>query len=351
MKVTHTYTVDVVGVGKPDYSQVVSETRQVNLLSYEKNSHVGLKPSDFFFDGYAGGRNVDIGWTSDGFTNVKGEWLMAFSKMVWSYPALAFECIWPTITEPDLAALVMFESGGRGPINLSGYLMAGGVFILQGGTGAFTINLILTSFLPANYNTALNTYGLKLNKCNIEAYINGVFRGIILFGLPEAIPNWNNNPPYAIASTPAANIAMKVPFTVSLQPMGDMPSYTLGIKRLDYQLVCNDGDPLPPRQYAVYTENTATKWNGLATAAVVTSHPVPVWGYGRKSLLFQSNAAATLAVQVYAGGGWRTITTIVLAANTLMSYNLNAEVPIARCVYTPVGADTIAVAEWHLGSG
>jgi len=170
-------------------------------------------------------------------------------------------------------------------------------------------------------------------------------RAIVLTGVQGNIPKWENNPPYALWSDAAINISSMPAFIEAGLPQAT----ELNMAFSPYTgFMAEDGIPLPARQYSLYTENTSTKWSGLTTGASLTSHPIPVWGYPAKTLLFQADAAGELRIQVYAGGGWRTIDTKTLVANALYQYNLTVEVTIARCTYNPAGSDTIAVAEWYL---
>lgn len=222
-----------------------------------------------------------------------------------------------------------------------------GVHVSYGGRfrlasmGTVSPELDLGDLLPATYNTARHRYTIKVNRNNVLLYIDNVLRGVILLGLTLAIPNWESNPPYVLGGSRSPSSSGHLMLGMEGVDYTEWDLYSNGI-------VAVDGEPFTPLLLPLYTENTATEWNGLATAVAVTSHPVPVWGYERKTLFFQSNAAGTLGIQVYAGGAWRTYDTIVLVADTLRVYPITAEAPIARCVYTPVGTDTIAVGEIHL---
>jgi len=55
-----------------------------------------------------------------------------------------------------------------------------------------------------------------------------------------------------------------------------------------------------------------------------------------------------VTVQVYVGGAWRDYVEKTLTADELWTYIITADYPIARCIYTPVATDTIAVAEPYL---
>jgi len=216
------------------------------------------------------------------------------------------------------------------------------------GRAGFPHLLGVTDLLPADCNTARHLYTIKVSRSMSELWIDENIVAVCLHDLPEAIPDWDNNPPYALGSSEIVIAGGSLRVGVILDNNGDTALLPLNI--FHGRIGLTDGDPTPPRQYPLYTESTATEWKGLATAIAVTSHPVPVWGYPRKTLVFQANAAGNLDIQVYSGGGWRSWVPggITLVANQFEVYNLNGEVPIARCIYTPVGADTITLAEWYL---
>lgn len=298
---------------------------------------------------------LDDYWLAAGFT-VPAEKRGAgcYSRKVFSYPSLQIHAKLPNITTGDYWWWLGFEAGGavgtgifclygRGDINRV-YVMAG--------ERSDLISKRIETFLPVGYDTAEKDYLLKINRMSGELYIEGVLKAVVLFGLQEAIPSWENNEPYTLFST-KTNLAAVIATLIEVNKgVATTTPRTLPLKTLAVNdFVASDGDPCPPRQYALYTQNTSTKWKALATAgAVLTSHPVPVWGYPMKTLVFQADAAGNLDIQVYVGGGWRSWVPggITLVANQLEVYNLNGEVPIVRCVYTPTNADTITLAEWLL---
>lgn len=318
------------------------------LSTYEYYHQAGLKPSDFYYT--HPGLDLDAQWTSDGITNPAGSPLYIVSKKTWQYPALSIEAILPDLSTPNMCINMGFRTCARLVGSAYFEIVQNDVRMYAASGGDFTY-FNVTSHVPADYATVRHRYGLKVNKCNVEGYIDEKLISVILVGLPEPIPQWSDKHPYCLSSLGSSLVGAQLPIGIILHEVGPVrpvPSITLGVKWANFELVCNDGDPLPPRQYALYNENTSTKWNGLATAAAVTSHPVPVWGYGRKTLYFQSNAAGTLKVQVYVGGDWRDYASPTVEANTLVVYSLDSEVPITRCVYTPADTDTITVAEWYL---
>ena len=327
--------------------------RRVNLdalQSIQLEHRLGRKLNDFF-----NGRkvvstvesriDVDDYWANDVITLPSGEDAVAiYSRKVSRYPILTVVTKFPAVGAGTYIYLGL-ESGADWPAGLIALLRHSTSVDFIARAPGFSTTTSLTNLLPDGYDTTEHRYTIKLNKCNAELFIDGALKAIYLIGVTEDLPDFRNVNPYAMYLSPNV-VATEMTTLLELTKAGGGISYELKTSLNNF--VVFDGDPLPPRQYAIYTANTSTKWNGLATAAAITSHPIPVWGYERKTLLFQSNAAGTLSVQIYTGGAWRQLTSITLVANTLSAYDMTAEAPIARTVYTNVGADTIAVAEWHL---
>jgi len=199
-------------------------------------------------------------------------------------------------------------------------------------------------YLPADYDSAMHRYGIKVNKHQVWYFIDETLVSVCLLGLTEAIPTWDNAEPYSIGSIEGLYCAATI---LGAEGTGDL--FEFGPMYGNSPLAM-DGDPCPPIQLSLYTENTATKWKALATAGnLQTSHPVPIWGYQNKTLYFMADAAGTLTIQVYVSGDWRDYDTPVVAANTLVTFSFPAEMqaPIMRCTYEPTNNDTITLAELH----
>jgi len=284
-------------------------------------------------------------WTDAGLKKpANARYLSVYTRKVYSYPVLSASGKFP-IAVSGVAAWVGFEAGGDTPLFICSIYEKDADFYFQVGGPPGDSYIKITALMPSDYNTVGHNYRIALAANQDELYIDGVLRAVVLMGVQGNIPGWENNPPYALWSNKAVNISSVPAFIESGLPQAT----ELNMAFSPYTgFMAEDGIPLPARQYSLYTENTSTKWSGLTTGASLTSHPIPVWGYPAKTLLFQADAAGELRIQVYAGGGWRTIDTKTLVANALYQYNLTAEVPIARCIYNPASSDTIAVAEWCL---
>lgn len=335
--------------------------------SFENTRRLG-RPLNNFFYGYRmpvgcgpyGHIKVDLGsyWNRDGLRLPAGHTaIYAISRGVFKYPLLHVQTTLTKRVNGDLRYIGL-ENGSASLTGLVAlYITDAFYFRIAGGTGYQS--LLVTDAIPADYATVKHYYVQKLNKCNAEFFVKppGVdaleLKAIWLFDLSEDIPTWNNVSPYSlggIKGTLASEFSVFLEIYTAPEQAVDL-YLPMDIEGQLNSIICQEGDPLPPRQYALYTENSTTKWNGLATAgAVLTSHPVPVWRYPTKTLVFQADAAGNLDIQVYVGGGWKSWVPggITLVANQLEVYNLNGDIPIARCVYTPTNADTITLAEWYL---
>lgn len=326
------------------------------LQSIQREHRLDRSLNDFFntritpVGGVTVKTDLDELWTIDGLRIPPGyRSLSVYTRAVYLYGHIGIFTKLGSLG-PDPWAhkeLVEFETGGSSRGARAGFFSSDHFLAPRYG-GNSIVELRADIFLPADYDTVEHLYSIKVNRPNVEIYIDEDLIGVGLFGLPEPIPEWENNPPYNLGGCKVTGTNIAATALIEIDGNGD--EYSFPCNPMTNNYIAANGDPLPPRQYALYTENTATKWNGLATAVAVTSHPVPVWGYPMKTLVFRANAAGNLDIQVYSGGGWRSWVPggITLVANQLEVYNLNGEIPIARCVYTPVGADTITAAEWYL---
>jgi len=198
----------------------------------------------------------------------------------------------------------------------------------------------ITSYLPSDYATANHLYTIKVNRSTAEFYIDhSLVAAAVRGGISISAVS---GPPYNIFGTTRRGFDEAPAFIEFFYC--DVEKYYLNPRSFRVM----DGDPLPPRHYDLYSAGTNTKWVGNSFNTAITSHPIPVFGYPKKVFLFQSNAAGTVAIEVYAGGGWREVVSETVTANSLWDYVLNLEVPIARMKYTPTNSDSIAVAECNL---
>lgn len=322
---------------------IIAEARKDRPLNDFFNARISLAGVGQRVD------DIDSYWTSSGLTIPTGyRHLSVYSRKAFSYPSLAVYTTLVTLAA-NLRAGFGVEVGGGVRLPMAYFWEYDTEANLAFGSIGEGVNYLdITTLLPGDYDTADHLYHVKVNKCNCELFIDDILVAIGLFGLKEAIPDWENNPPYAIGSRKTGLLAASQPAIVEIDNTG--ATLTLPLDITDNNFVAADGDPLPPRQYALYNENTATKWNGQAIAAgTITSHPVPVWGYPNKTLHFQANGAGSLDMEFYVGGAWRVAETIAILANTLMVRVIDSEQPIIRFVFDPDAyPTTVNAAEVHL---
>ena len=289
--------------------------------------------------------DLDDLWTVDGYRKPKGyQYFAAYSRKAFKYPVLSAYGKFPT-GKTGLRNWIGFEAGGCSRLYIAALRQSDTDFYLCCGETPPWFLAKITNLMPSHYDTTNNIYTIAVSESRTELFINRVLRGVGLHCLSEDIPKWENNPPYAIMSVKSPAISV---VTTLIEICGPAEEEVILGFGYGSSFMASDGNRCPPRHFAVYTENSSTKWAGSTFSDTVTSHPIPVWGYTKKCFLFQSNAAGTIAIEVYAGGDWREVVSETVTANELWDYVLNLEVPIARMKYTPTNSDTIAVAECNL---
>jgi len=327
----------------------VKEVLKINddaLQSIGFGNKQGKSWNDFFYGSGNLGRKIDIDnyISSDGtkFILHEGErWVDITSRAVFSWPVLHYWGVLPTNKSIHEYLIALWQNTEQTGIHF--YTMYNTDWCFNLIRYPYFNQITVKSLLPADYDSAEHWYTIKVNKCNTELWCDNSLLAIILYDLPEEIPTYSDKHPYAIRSA-----CELMPGAMQIGLLFDNEGKPATIPFNFNKLTFYEGDPLPPRQYAIYTENSSTKWAGNTFDSTVTSHPIPVWGYPKKTFLFQSNAAGTIAIEVYAGGGWREVVSETVTANELWDYVLNLEVSIARMKYTPTNSDSITVAECNL---
>jgi len=302
--------------------------------------------------------------------------LHVHSKTKQRYPVVSRDMVLPSVSDLVVDAggeLRWGLEGGRHAAGTHFLIFVGNPFIeavdknaiwfqaYHSPRGAETArNIEITDLLPADYGSAYHNYFIEGNKGTKFLYVDSELVAVFVTGVEDNLPKWENSEPYALTSFPmeGAEYYYKYEFKADKEFTWEAPSIGEDGKGLkdapSGATPCMGwfaGDPHPPKTMKIHNENTSTKWEGLDTGgAVQTSHPIPTNGYPKKTLYFQSDAAGTLDIEVYAGGGWRVYDSPTIAANELEVYEFpqEAQFPIMRCVYTPTDDDTITLAQVSL---
>jgi len=298
--------------------------------------------------------SVEDIWDEDGLhvrsTNPTPYWAGPIqSRLLKRYPVFGTEIRLPKI-EAGKCWKLQFETGQQGAAGDCAFYGKETECRFRAHTRAGLCQFNIVSLLPSDYDTADNVYRLAISKGQCHLFINQRLRAVILYGLPQGIPVWENNPPYGLGSV-TGEMGTEFNFKLAAWSPDESTEFTFPLRTDEPCFGMYQGQAHPPRQIPLYTENTDTIWRGLDTGgSQMTSHPVPIWGYPNKTLYFKSDAAGTLDIEIYVGGGWQVYDTVSLSANELESYPFpkGMQAPIMRCVYTPTDADTISLAEVNL---
>jgi len=212
----------------------------------------------------------------------------------------------------------------------------------------------VTDLLPADVKTEWHMYSVKVNAGFAEFYVGkGAPRNLVAIGIPWNGPVtklYQNTEPYSIILNPA-----RYPTTMPafLELHGDYEKVTASTKVSNFRW---SSEPLsPPRSFRFYDEGADTflTEGTYDTGTSYKSHPVPVAGYGDRTLLFRADTdsvANGLQIEVYTqSGNWRIYDSITTSANELESYIITGDFPLVRIGYEP-SADgaSITDAEVHL---
>ncbi|RLG35631.1 MAG: hypothetical protein DRN91_09170, partial [Candidatus Alkanophagales archaeon] len=252
------------------------------------------------------------------------------SKIAYRYPVMTFRTKIPSmVEEQDIEigfstqsvtgvgkAIFGFSSKGMGVTVSSGYKV---------------INKDLKAASPADRETVRHRYTIKVNVNNVEFFIdNELVCVAILMPSPKIFAF--EYPPYAIFN-------VYNPFASELNAWIEVEGHLKGelvFPLAPSQINFSGGAPRPPRVYRLYKENSTDLLAGLDVDPDVTSHPVPVFGYEGKTLLFQADGAGTLEIQVLTqAGNWRTYDSISVSANSLEAYPMTGDAALMRVYFAP----------------
>jgi hypothetical protein len=189
----------------------------------------------------------------------------------------------------------------------------------------------VTSMLPTDYQTNYHIYTVKLNKNMAVFYIDNM---VVAYSLitPNSFINAISPPPYGLFSI-ETDIASSQLALIEIGGRG----MTLNLDLPYYNVRVNDGDPLPPQVIKLYQAGTNTLLANLSiSSGSVSSHPIPTFGYGKKTLYFMADQSGTLLIEVLTQtNNWRTYDSVSVLASTLKIYPMAGDAVLARLTFTP----------------
>ncbi|MBA7492760.1 hypothetical protein ES702_03310 [subsurface metagenome] len=274
------------------------------------------------------------------------------SRRGYMYPQMLARGTWPDHinTYPDLLNFFLgFEGGpfiGYGAALFYSTEVAGALRLYAGvaGQGGRT-RPIITNLAPADWLTAKHYYSVNVNRNNVEFYIDGVLKAILVSSpfINDTVVSQNAQP-YAVAITPhVPPVAMpgliEVSFTTGVISTTE---YIIDFPASHYRVW--EGDPCPPRLYRLYEWETENLFVGKTIAAgSLTSHPFPLFGYTGKTVYFRANQAGDFDIEILletgnwviyaADAGGSTNSNYV--ANDLETFTIGAEAVLGRVVFDP----------------
>lgn len=193
--------------------------------------------------------------------------------------------------------------------------------------------------VPADYQTALHVYTIKLSRSMISFYID---KTPVAFGLitPNSKFTAILGPPYALLSTQCP-VSPSLPIFIEAIGHGTCAGLCEGVE-LKFQISplmvrVTDGDPNPPMVFRLYDAGTNDLFTSLTIAAgSETSHPFPIHGFQQKTINFRASEQGTLSIEVLEQtDNWREYDTMGITQDTVKSYSIEGEAVLARVVYTP----------------
>jgi hypothetical protein len=353
-----------------DYAKLREDADIHSAFTHEKVLREGL---DAHFNGYAAGLPYYTAQTEERAVKISDYWtyntapsglgvgelkcpstlsgISARSKRAYSYPTFTIRTKLPQLSglgyNPYVGVWFGFENGESAYDSLAAFnwsVSATDVerlraYVASQDSWSYAD---LTSLIPSDIKATAYFYAVKVNRSNAEFYVNRVLRAVAVFS-----PNLNlttiNGPPYAIFGL---GLPVNPYLTVLLEIPGEGKDLSLPVHPFHVRFA--DGDPCPPRVYRLYQAGTSTLLAGSTlSSGSVTSHPIPVFGYGGKTLYLQANQAGSLVIEVLTqAGNWRTYDSDTISADTLWWYKMTGDAVLARLAFTPTTYPcTIAEAE------
>ena len=190
---------------------------------------------------------------------------------------------------------------------------------------------------PADFSTAYHVYRVIVTRNLVLFFIDNRLRAVAVQCLQGGIMVVRENvPPYSIILVPQLPSSLTA-FTELFTNRTQVAPSDITVPLSPYRFRVSDGKEIAPLALPLYLDNSDTTLAGYSiTSGSVTSHPIPVFGYNRKTLYLMASQSGTLEVHVYTlTGNWRTYDSISIPANTLLSYTIDDEAVLARAVFTP----------------
>jgi hypothetical protein len=199
------------------------------------------------------------------------------------------------------------------------------------------VYIVADAVKPGDFDTEYHNYRFMVTKNLCLFFIDKALRGVAvqaLEGDPRVIKS--NVPPYVIAIIPPLPSRLPALLELYTDRRTEAPADVIA-PISPYAFRVAEGKEIIPLDLDLYLENSDTKLRGYSiSSGSVVSHPVPMWGYERKTVYFMADQAGTLVIQTYhLNWSWRTYDSVSVSANTLLKYRIEDPAVLARVVFTP----------------
>jgi hypothetical protein len=287
--------------------------------------------------------------TNDGYFILPKDYVTvsAYSRRAFMYPNVYAWTALPDIrnvgNESSTNFYIGIENGASATNGIASFmLLTSGalrnVLYVVVGSLHGSVHLSINVAKPPDFSTARHSYRIIHSRSATFFMIDNRIRAIALQCNEGTAVKVNENVlPYSIALIPQMPGALTA--LVEWHTVGRTAPATedLYAPLSPAWFRVSDGKDIIPLQLSLYLANSDTKLAGYSiSSGSVTSHPFPLWGYTNRTLLFMSNQAGTLDIQVYTlSGNWRSYDTVSVSADTLVKYRFQDAFPLARVVFTP----------------
>ena len=267
----------------------------------------------------------------------------AYSRRAFMYPNVYVWTVLPDIrivgNESRNELYIGIDNGtyimnGRASFML---ISSGELYVVAGSLRDYT-TLLIDVAKPKDSSTATHSYRIIHSRSATFFMIDNRIRAIALQCYEGSAVKVNENVlPYSIALIPQMPSTLKAYVQLSAMSRSVIATEDLYVPLSPAWFRVSDGKDIIPLQLSLYLANSDSRLAGYSiSSGSVTSHPFPLWGYTNSTLLFMSNQAGTLDIQVYTlSRNWRSYDTVSVSANTLVKYRFQDTFPLARVVFTP----------------
>lgn len=207
-----------------------------------------------------------------------------------------------------------------------------------GGAGVKT-SLDITDQLPSDYDTKEHYYWIKINDGIVEFYIDNGLAAVFISGTGDRY-TVRSGQPFGVKVCKAKIPAVSTPFFEAHaedKDTGEKLAMDFGIPVDGFRWT--EGQPHPKRIFRLVRDQTIIPLTEGTYDSEITSHPLPLYGYKKKTMQFMADTDSTtdgLQFEVFTQErNWRVYDSRTYSANDLEIFTPSAAIPLMRVSYDP----------------